>query len=349
VVTIYFITKLHRKMKQRDSIMVVVDKLNKTVLFIPVKTKHKATNIAYIYMKEVVRLHGVPKEIVSDRDSKFTSKFWPCLFKGFGKNMNLSMTHHPDSDGKTKRTNKIIEDMLRMYVMDHPSKWEDFSYNNGYQASLKMSPFEALYGSKCNTPMNWDKPTDRAIIGPYLLKEMEEKMTRMRHNLKDTQDRKKSYGDKNKFFRDFKVEEDVFLKVKAKISSIILGCFPKLAARYCGSFEMLEKIISIAYMLSLLASMRVYNIFHVSILNKYVLDPNHINDWTVIQVENKWDFRMEPVCILDQKVKVLWNKFIGMVKVQWTCYGPEDATWECEETMWEEYLQMFTNFEENRS
>jgi hypothetical protein len=77
-----------------------------------------------------------------------------------------------------------------MYVMDQPSKWEDyihlveFSYNNGYQASLKMSPFEALYGRKCNTPVSWDNPADKAVVGPYLLKEMEEKMTRIKQNLK---------------------------------------------------------------------------------------------------------------------------------------------------------------------
>jgi hypothetical protein len=95
-------------------------------------------------MKKVVRIHGVPKEIVSDGDPKFTSNFWKGLFKGFGTNINLSTIYHPDYDGKTERNNKIIEDMLKMYVMDQPSKWEyyihlvEFSYNNGYQASLKM-------------------------------------------------------------------------------------------------------------------------------------------------------------------------------------------------------------------
>jgi hypothetical protein len=112
-------------------------------------------------MKEIAKLHGVPKEIVSDRDLNFTSNFLKGLFKGFGKNLNISIVYHPDPYGKTERTNIIIEDIHRMYVMDQPSKWEDyihlveFSYNNGYQASLKMSPFEALYGRKCNTLVSW--------------------------------------------------------------------------------------------------------------------------------------------------------------------------------------------------
>jgi hypothetical protein len=126
VVIIDFITKLPITMKQHDSIMVVVDKLTKDAHFIPVKTTHKETNITKIYMKEISRLHGVPKAIVSDRDPKFTSNLWKGLFKGFGTNLNFSTTYHPESNVKTERTNKIIEDMIRMYVMDQPSKWEDY-------------------------------------------------------------------------------------------------------------------------------------------------------------------------------------------------------------------------------
>jgi hypothetical protein len=172
VVTMDFITRFPRTSKQHDTIMVVVDKLTKFAHFIHMKTTNKATDVADIYMREVACLHGVPKTIVSDRDAKFTSKFWKGLFKGFRTNLNFSTTYHPKLDGKTKRVNQVIEDMLRMYVMDKPSKWEDylhlveFSYNNGYQASLKMSPFEALYGRKCNTPVSWDNLADRAVVGP---------------------------------------------------------------------------------------------------------------------------------------------------------------------------------------
>jgi hypothetical protein len=157
VVTVDFITKLPRKMKQHDSIMVVVGKLTKAMHFIPVKTTHKETNIADIYMKEVVRLHGVPKEVVLDKDPKFISNVWKGLFKGFGKNLNLSTAYNPELDGKIEKTKRIIKDMLRMYVMDQPSKWKyyihlvEFSYNNGYHAWLKMSLFESMYGRKCNT------------------------------------------------------------------------------------------------------------------------------------------------------------------------------------------------------
>jgi hypothetical protein len=149
-----------------------------------------------------------------------------------------------------------------------------------------MGPFEALYSRKCNTLVSWDNPAGRAIVGLDLLKEIEKQMTRIKKNLKAAPDRQKSYADKNKVFRDFKVGEHVFLKVKAKRSSLRLGSFPKLVARYCGPFEILEKIGPVAYMLALCTSMRVHNVFQVSLLRKYVSNPNHIIDWNVIQVEH---------------------------------------------------------------
>jgi hypothetical protein len=114
-----FITKFPRTARQHDSIMVVVDKLTKASHFIPVKSTHKETDIAKIYMREIAKLHDVPKTIVSERDSNFTSKFWKGIFKGFVINLNISTTYHPKADGKTKRENRLIEDMLRMYVMDN--------------------------------------------------------------------------------------------------------------------------------------------------------------------------------------------------------------------------------------
>jgi hypothetical protein len=306
-----FYTGLSRTCKLHDSIMVVVDKITKASNFIPLKTTHKAADVVDVFMKEVARLHGIPKTIVSDRDLKFTSNFWKGLFKGFGMNLNFSTDYHPESDGQTERVNRVIEDILRMYVIDKPSKWEDylhlveFTYNNGYQASLKMSPFEALYGRKCNTPMSWDNPADRKIVGSELLKEIEDQMIKIKQNLKDAQDRQKRYADKNRAHREFKVGDHVFLKVKANRSSLKLGSCIKLAAKFCGPFEILERIGPVAYMIALPASMSVHNVFHVSLLKKYIPDVNHVIDWNVIQVEQEGAFQVHMVCIVDRKIKQL--------------------------------------------
>ena len=129
------------------------------------------------------------------------------------------------------------------------------------------------------------------VLGLELLKDMEDQMVRIKHNLKATQDKHKSYADKKKTSTQFKVGEHVLLKVKPKKSSLKLGSCTKLTARFRGPFEILDIIGSVAYMLALLSSMNVHNVFHVSLLKKYVHDPNHVIDWHLIQVETKEIFR----------------------------------------------------------
>jgi hypothetical protein len=114
------------------------------------------------------------------------------------------------------------------------------------------------------------------------------------------------------------VGDHVFLKVRANKSSLKLGKCSKLASRYCGSFEIIERIGHVYCMLALPTSMSIHKIFHVSLLKKYMLDANHVIDWNVIQVEQEGTFQVHPVCILDRKIKKLWNRAINIVKVQWT-------------------------------
>ena len=104
--------------------MVVVDKLSKAAHFIPVKTTYKAANIADIFLKQIFQLHGIPKVIISDRDPKFTDKFWRSLFKGLITTLNFSTSFHPQTDGQTERVNQVLEYLLRMYVKEQPGKWE---------------------------------------------------------------------------------------------------------------------------------------------------------------------------------------------------------------------------------
>jgi hypothetical protein len=146
--------ELPRTPKQHDAIMVVVEKLRKEAHFIPIKSTYKDIDVVDAFIKEFFRLHGMPKTIILDWDAKFMLNFWKILFAGFGTQLAFNTTYHPQTDGQTKRVNRVLEDMLRMHVMHQPKQWEEylplveFSYNNGYQESLKMSPFEALYGRK---------------------------------------------------------------------------------------------------------------------------------------------------------------------------------------------------------
>ena len=130
----------------------IVDRLTKSTHFIPVRSNRTARSLAQLYLKEIVRLHGVPKSIVSDRDPLFTSKFWEAFQEELGTTLNLISAYHPQTDGQTERVNRVLEDVLRACILDYGGSWEDhlhlveFSYNNSYQASLGMSPFKLLYG-----------------------------------------------------------------------------------------------------------------------------------------------------------------------------------------------------------
>jgi hypothetical protein len=161
---------------------------------------------------------------------------------------------------------------------------------------------------------------------------------------KASQDRKKRCVDKEKTHREFKVGDHVFLKVKVRHSSLKLGKCSKLATCYCGPFEILERIGPLTYMLSFPMSLCIHNFFHVSLLKKYVPDVNHVIDWNLIHVEPEGGFQVRRVCIADLKVKKLWNQAMELVKVQWTWYSLEDATWECEDTMRAEYPHLFEEF-----
>jgi hypothetical protein len=147
-----FIVGLPRTQGGYNSIWVIVDRLTKVAHFIPVKTTYSGDKLAELYMSRIVCLHGVPKKIVSDRGSQFTSKFWKKLHESMDTKLNFSSACHPETDGQTERTNQILEDMLRACALKYRKSWAkslpytEFSYNNSYQASIKMAPYEVLYG-----------------------------------------------------------------------------------------------------------------------------------------------------------------------------------------------------------
>jgi hypothetical protein len=121
IISLDFITGFPKTQKQNDSIMIVIDKLRKSAHFILGKSTYKEINIAEIFMKEMFRLHGILKMVISDRDVKFTSTFWKELFGGLDTNLNLSTSCHPQTDGKTQQTNQIVQDMLQMYMRTKPT------------------------------------------------------------------------------------------------------------------------------------------------------------------------------------------------------------------------------------
>jgi len=137
--------------------MVAVNRLTKVGHFIPMKSTYSVSEVAHVFIREIVRLHGIRRNIVSNRDAKFTSRFWKELFASLGTNLAFNTTCHPQTDGKIERVNRILEDMLRMYAMHQQRRWEEyillveFAYNNGYQEPLRMNLFKTLHEWSCST------------------------------------------------------------------------------------------------------------------------------------------------------------------------------------------------------
>jgi hypothetical protein len=145
-ISIYFIVGLPKIQSGYDSIWVIVDCLSKVVHFIPIKTTYKGSKLVELYIARIVCLHGVPKKIVSNRGTQFTSKFWEKLHESMDTKLKFSSTYHPQTDGYTERVNQILEDMLRACALKDNQSWDKclpyakFSYNNSYQESIKMAP-----------------------------------------------------------------------------------------------------------------------------------------------------------------------------------------------------------------
>eukprot|EP00253_Pinus_taeda_P034261 PITA_34261 len=237
--------------------------------------------------------------------------------------------------------------MLRPYVMQQPTLGQgylhlvEFAYNNGYHTSTQLSPFEVLYGRKCRTPSNWGGPEDRLILGPEMLKEMEDIVKRVRVNLKAAQDRQKNFADQKRRFKEYQVGDHVYIKIQAKRSTVQWSSCAKLAPRYCGPFQVQARVGPVAYQLALPSHIWVHNIFHVSILKKYVYDPRHVIRWQEIQVKSEGEVLVEPLNILDRREVQLRKRVITQVKVQWQHFGPEEATWEDEALMMRNYPGLF--------
>ncbi|XP_072065932.1 uncharacterized protein [Arachis hypogaea] len=168
--------------------------------------------LARLYIKEIVRLHGVPSSIVSDRDPRFTSRFCGAFQKAFGTKLCLSTAYHPQTDGQSERTIQTLEDMLKACVLDQPGNWNcymqlvEFAYNNSFHVSIGMAPYEALYGRKCQSPLCWYEHDEASVLGPDLIAETTENIKKIRARIL-TQSRQKSYADQRRKQLEFEVGE----------------------------------------------------------------------------------------------------------------------------------------------
>ena len=164
----------------------IVYRLTKSAHFLAVRMTFALERFYRLYIREIVRPHGVLVSIVSDRDPRFMTHFWKSFQKAMGTWRTMSTVFHPQTDGQSERTIQVLEDMLRACVLDHKGSWEEhlplveFAYNNSYQASIQMAPYEALYVRPCRSPLCWTEVGESSITGPDLIRDTFEKVSLIR-------------------------------------------------------------------------------------------------------------------------------------------------------------------------
>ncbi|GJR45856.1 putative reverse transcriptase domain-containing protein [Tanacetum coccineum] len=296
-ITMDFVTKLPKTSNRHDTIWVIIDCLTKSAHFIPTQ----------------------------ETDSMETlTRFWQSLQSALGTQLDMSMAYHPETDGQSERTIQTLKDMLRACVIDFGKGWErhlplvEFSYNNSYHASIKATPFEALYGRKCRSPVCWAKVGDVQLTGPEIIHETTEKIVQIRQCLQAARDRQRSV--------------------------ICFGKRGKLNPRYIRPFKILERIGPVAYKLELRKELsNVHDTFYVSNIKKCLSDESLVIPMKELLLDEKLNFVEEPVEIMDREVKQLKQSRIPIIKLRWNSKRGSEFTWEHEDQIHAKYPHLFSN------
>ncbi|GJU10302.1 putative reverse transcriptase domain-containing protein [Tanacetum coccineum] len=239
-------------------------------------------------------------------------------------NLDMSTAYKPQTDGQSEMTIQTLEDMLRACVIDFRSSWDhhlplvEFSYNNSYHASIKVAPYEALYGRKCRSPICWSEVGDSQLTGPELIRDTTEKIVQIKNCLLAARGRQKSYADKRLKSLEFEVGDMVLLKVSQWKGVVRFRKRRKLSTRYIGPFKVLARIGPVAYTLELPEELKgIHSNFYVSNLKKCLAEGEVVVPLEEMQLDHKLHMIEEPVEIVNKEVKRLKQSRIPIVKVRW--------------------------------
>lgn len=339
-VSMDLITQLPRTREGNDAIVVVVDKYSKMLHCIPTTTTVTAPQLAKLFFNEVVRHHGLPSSIISDRDPRFTSSFWQQLWKQLGTRLAMSTAYHPQTDGQTERANRTIEEMLRAYVSAKQNDWDqhltavEIAYNNSKQISTGFSPFYLNYGQHPSIPLvslAHPESDNSNATAEEMLEQLFSNLKVAETNVERAQQRQQHYTNLHRRHVEYKLGDKVLLstadlRLKMKVT-------PKLTARHIGPFVIKRVLSPLNYELDLPPSMSIHPVFHVSKLKAYTSSdrfnslrpppstrppPETVNEQEEYEVEAIRDHRMKP-----------WRN--GMHKqylVKWKGYPEWENTWE---------------------
>ncbi|GJV62488.1 putative reverse transcriptase domain-containing protein [Tanacetum coccineum] len=289
-----FVTKLPKSSQGYDTIWVIIDRLTKSAIFVPMRETDPMEKLARMYLKE----------------------------KDLGTNLDMSTADHTETDGQSQRTIQTLEDMIRACVIDFENGWVkhfplvEFSYYNSYHASIKAAPFEALYGQKCRSPVCWAEVGEVQLTDSEIVQEITENVIQIKQRIQAVHDRQKSYADLKHKQMEFQVGDRVMIKVSPWKGVVHFGKRGKLNPGYVGPFKVLAKVGAVNYKLELPQELsRVHSMFHVSNLKKCYSDEPLAVPLNGLHIDDKLRFVEEPVEIMDREVKRLKQSRIPIVKV----------------------------------
>ena len=271
-----FVLGLPKTIKQHDSIFVVVDRFSKMAHFLPCSKTFDASAVARIFMDEVVRLHGLPKTIVSHRDVRFMSYFWKTLWHMMGTKLKFSSAYHPQTDGQTEVVNRSLGNLLRSLVGDHIRSWDsilpiaEFAYNNSVNRTIGVTPFEVVYGHKPKAPIDLipmaisHRPSESATEFAHHIHELH---TEINRRINKSNAEYKKVADVHRVSKEFSVGDFVMVRVRPERFS--KGVAKKLQARSIGPFKILQRVGTNAYVLELPPEMGISSTFNVQDLLPY--------------------------------------------------------------------------------
>jgi len=317
------------KVGGKSVVLTVVDRFSKMAHFVPLGHPYTALTVAQAFFNNIVRLHGFPSSIVSDRDPVFTSALWTELFKLAGVKLRLSSAFRPQTDGQSEVANRVLGMYLRCLAGDRPRSWlrwlpwAEYCFNTSYQSALRTTPFQVVYGREPPALASYQPGLARVVAVDKQLQHRDAFLSDIRERLLQAQDYMKTSHDKLHREVAFEVDDWVWLRLHQRSAvGITDGSKGKLAPRFYGPFQVLERIGSVAYRLRLPPKARIHDVFHVVFLKKYHGDPPA----SIAVLPPIANGRILPVPAKILRATPARNSWDLLV--QWEGCSPAEATWE---------------------